>query len=271
MANYVVISVVLLVGCNVLDTDLEVYKDLNQSVLRNVEYYISNCSDANYNVKYDLYPKLVQLCDANVLTSCDYNAVSQRVDNAIGSSYAHRIYILPANANCDFYGLAQIGCDTNCKIWVLRDAYKSNQVYLHELGHNLGFYHSVNVSEYKDTTDAMSYCCSDICFNPVNNNILNWSLPIDRVFMNDKIFHGFISYETKWNNRYILMDNVLFISLFDNSLIIYSKRNADRNQSFVEGTISEINSCELFSLGAMYKICITENTEYGVNFTIKKI
>src|SRR5262249_40130857 len=56
------------------------------------------------------------------------------------SLYQHRVYVLPSNVACGWAGYGQIGCGSNC--WAMIATCDRGDVYAHELGHNLGMYHS---------------------------------------------------------------------------------------------------------------------------------
>jgi hypothetical protein len=103
---------------------------------------------------------------------CNYDAWGAAADRAATgvtlANYQHRVYVLPPNVGCSWAGLAYVGCGSNCQAWV--KAY-SNQVcgypdaYAHEIGHNLGLWHSSTDTnndgaldcEYCDTSDFMGY------------------------------------------------------------------------------------------------------------------
>ncbi|NBP02849.1 MAG: hypothetical protein EBU90_22580 [Proteobacteria bacterium] len=54
-----------------------------------------------------------------------------------------------------------------------------SSVYLHELGHNLGMYHSgYNGQEYGDLSSAMGGCCDQRYFSAVEEYALNWTSKI---------------------------------------------------------------------------------------------
>jgi hypothetical protein len=104
--------------------------------------------------------------------ACNYDAWGAAADRATTgvtlANYQHRIYVLPQNVGCSWAGLAYVGCGSNCQAWV--KAY-SNQAcgypdaYAHEIGHNLGLWHSSTDTnndgtldcEYCDTSDFMGY------------------------------------------------------------------------------------------------------------------
>lgn len=79
------------------------------------------------------------------------------------ADYQHKIYVLPGLAPCGWAGRATVGCTTNCRVWVRFCSLQD--VYAHELGHNLGMSHSstdldndgVVDCTYCDTSDVMGY------------------------------------------------------------------------------------------------------------------
>lgn len=101
-------------------------------------------------------------------TSCDFfkwadDAIAAA--NAAGiniNSFVHRLYILPANVNCGFGGIAFLNCGKFCEAWVVSGRNISGLM-AHELGHNLGLDHAATninnagvISEYGDASDFMA-------------------------------------------------------------------------------------------------------------------
>jgi hypothetical protein len=90
----------------------------------------------------------------------DAEAVNAQIDLDL---YEHRVYVLPTGTTCGWAGLANVGCGTYCRSF--NKYCFAEDVYAHELGHNLGLAHSstdedndgVIDCEYCDTSDIMGY------------------------------------------------------------------------------------------------------------------
>ena len=92
--------------------------------------------------------------------SCDFNGWADALSAAAiaagfnPSSYKRVSYVLPANANCGWSGLATIGGTSPTRSWI--QACTSTGIFSHELGHNLKFQHaSTPTMEYGDGSDPM--------------------------------------------------------------------------------------------------------------------
>ena len=77
----------------------------------------------------------------NYLTRADdaLNAATQWGVNV--NSFNHVLYLLPANVNCPWAGIAYLGCNTSCEAWVVTGG-DITGLMAHELGHNIGLDHS---------------------------------------------------------------------------------------------------------------------------------
>ena len=77
--------------------------------------------------------------------------------------YQHRVIVLPGNVTCSWAGLGNIGCGTYCRAWV--KTCNLQDVYAHEIGHNLDMAHASTDTnndgtidcEYCDKSDIMGY------------------------------------------------------------------------------------------------------------------
>lgn len=108
-----------------------------------------------YDVPYD------GTCTADVWANAALNAA--RVQGVDISAYQNRVFALPGAgeiySTCGWHGLGNVGCDT-CNAWVADCT--TIEVFLHELGHNLGLPHAGsnwnqqgNLVEYGDPTSVM--------------------------------------------------------------------------------------------------------------------
>ena len=156
---------------SISDVDSILYTSLQstrRNFLRSSFKHINFIKDPNGDGKSDIY--IVNLNYA--AKSCNYAQWAVDARNAAANAginlslYKHHMFVLPKNVNCNWGGLAQLGCGTNCSSWVRAynptDVY-SQLIYTHELGHNLGMHHSstdinnddVNDSEYGDAACIM--------------------------------------------------------------------------------------------------------------------
>src|SRR5262245_54558398 len=115
------------------------------------------------------------------VTACNYTSWGSKADAAAANlgNYQHRVYVVPADVNCGWAGLAYISScpGSNCQAWV--KAY-SDQVcgyvdaVAHEVGHNLGLMHASTDTnndgkidcEYCDDSDFMGYAEANL--RPLN-------------------------------------------------------------------------------------------------------
>lgn len=172
-----VMTVVLSLCGQIPSTSIE-----NQmSVLDRVKNVMNVCTNNRVNIIPVIWPNYVDICPTSGLYTCDTNAIIEQVRSQVTSNEPYMVYILPKEIQCSFAGLGTVGpCNRNtqCNVWI--NGYYANytEVYLHELGHNLGLGHSkYNGYSYGDLTDAMGACCTERCFNAVHLNMLRIKSP----------------------------------------------------------------------------------------------
>lgn len=121
-------------------------------------------------------------------SSCDRTAITNLADQAataagyVLTNYDRLVYAFPQNSNCGWGGLGTVGGKPS-RAWLNSHFYKS--AYTHELGHNLGLYHShdlvcpgstlgsnCTVREYGDTADTMGAGSGH--FNAYEKERLGW-------------------------------------------------------------------------------------------------
>ncbi|GIL48031.1 hypothetical protein Vafri_4728 [Volvox africanus] len=105
------------------------------------------------------------------------------VQNTLGediSGIKQRIAVIPAELNgyCNFGGLAGLGCTgSRCYSWINGLFANNLYLYLHEMGHNMGLYHSrIPGRDYGDDTCTMGNART--CFNAPNMWRLGWVSPL---------------------------------------------------------------------------------------------
>ncbi len=123
--------------------------------------------DANDNGSVDVFgPYTVSAVTSD---ACDYYAWAfeaealAEMDGVDLSAFRHLMFVLPSNTSCSWWGVANVGCGSQCRSWIARCAV--DDLYAHELAHNLGMRHAstdtnndgnVN-SEYGDNSCVMGY------------------------------------------------------------------------------------------------------------------
>ena len=105
---------------------------------------------------------VAEACDAYAwAANAEAAAQSAGVDLSL---YQHRVIVLPSNVSCGWAGLGNVGCSGSyCRAWV--KTCDLQDVYAHEIGHNLDMAHASTDTnndgtidcEYCDMSDIMGY------------------------------------------------------------------------------------------------------------------
>ena len=102
-----------------------------------------------------------EACDAYAWASAAESAATAA--GADLSLYQHKVIVLPSNVTCGWAGLGNVGCSGSCRAWV--KTCDLQDVYAHEIGHNLDLAHASTDPnndgtidcEYCDYSDIMGY------------------------------------------------------------------------------------------------------------------
>ena len=116
-----------------------------------------------------------------IARDADAAAVNAGVDLSL---YHNKIYLVPPKSisDCAWLALGEVGPYGGTATRRSWSVYNNAVIYVHEVGHNLGWLHAstdldndgVVDSEYGDLSDAMGFCCYQRKFNGVHLDQIGW-------------------------------------------------------------------------------------------------
>jgi hypothetical protein len=122
--------------------------------------------DTDGNGQPDVFRVTIPNSASEACDSYGWAAAAESAAQAAGVNfglYQHRVIVLPGNVTCSWAGLGNVGCGTFCRAWV--KTCNLQDVYAHEIGHNLDMAHASTDAnndgtidcEYCDKSDIMGY------------------------------------------------------------------------------------------------------------------
>jgi len=149
--------------------------------------YLSTTIKGWYTIDMDA-PYVVTNTDGTKTYHCDYSSISSKADAAATangvtlSNYKRTVYAFPQAGGCTWWGLGSVGGNPS-RAWI--NGSLQLRVAAHELGHNLGLWHSHSLdcgaaviggtctsSDYGDVLDVMG--SSSYHFNAFQKERLGW-------------------------------------------------------------------------------------------------
>jgi hypothetical protein len=123
-------------------------------------------SDTDGNGQPDVFRVTIPNSATEACDAYGWAAAAESAAQAAGVNlglYQHRVIVLPGNVSCTWAGLGNVGCGTYCRAWV--KTCNLQDVYAHEIGHNLDMAHASTDTnndgtidcEYCDQSDIMGY------------------------------------------------------------------------------------------------------------------
>lgn len=179
-------------------SELESYlfKDVqNVSVPFVVEEFFESCSRGRTLFRREnnvVFDNISLSCQNNeTISTCSHDEITRwaliienkarKIKRFSLGNYKHRIFVFPRHPNCTFVAVASQACKQPCRVWVngMLPPEAQAPILVHELGHNLGLFHSSSQSnEYGDGSCVMGSSYTS-CFNAIQQWRLNWTKPVD--------------------------------------------------------------------------------------------
>lgn len=146
-----------------------------EGVLKILPGYVASCSHGL--VKYS--NTVVGPIDVPCGGGCDIDTWTASIKKKYLNRTRLNLLFLPQGVNCPWAALGVQSCfntgrGTECFAWI---AAPSADTILHEIGHNLGLYHSWSLGggEYGDTSCIMGASNGLVCFNSPQSWALGWA------------------------------------------------------------------------------------------------
>ena len=122
--------------------------------------------DTDGNGQPDVFRVTIPNSASEACDAYGWAAAAESAAQAAGVNlglYQHRVIVLPGNVSCSWAGLGNVGCGSFCRAWV--KTCNLQDVYAHEIGHNLDMAHASTDTnndgtidcEYCDKSDIMGY------------------------------------------------------------------------------------------------------------------
>jgi uncharacterized repeat protein (TIGR01451 family) len=177
----------LVIAANFLDASLSCYADDIQDLMftdptdSSIDDFYQETSSGNIWFNGDVAgPYTIDFMSTdtcNIGAWADAADAAALADGVDPGAYIRKVYVLPSTNGCGSYtGIGQVG-GSPTRAWIF--ACDIEDIYAHELGHNLGMHHASTLnSEYGDTTDVMGAGNNGLRhINAAHQNEMGWRSP----------------------------------------------------------------------------------------------